>query len=157
MDQQLQRLFQQHHNIEHSLFHHPFQCIHLERLDEERQLAVYNALVEKDRRKKWFDRHLKNKDIKVGDKVLMYGVRNEKKKLKYAGKEPYRVCEITPQGTIRVETLDGVETVGFPNGSKFKRYYDPLGQEELQAIHRKKVAKEQAEHTKIQAQVEAKE
>ena len=48
----------------------------LERLDEERHLAVYNSLVEKDRRKKWFDRHLKNKDIKVDDKVLMYGVRN---------------------------------------------------------------------------------
>ncbi|MCO5609650.1 hypothetical protein L7F22_063880 [Adiantum nelumboides] len=61
----------------------------LERLEEERQLAVYNALIEKDRRKKWFDRHLKDKDIKVGDKVLMYGVRNEKKKLKYAGKGPY--------------------------------------------------------------------
>ncbi|MCO5567076.1 hypothetical protein L7F22_020761 [Adiantum nelumboides] len=76
----------------------------LERLEEERQLAVYNGLIEKNRRKKWFDCHLKDKDIKVGDKVLMYGVRNEKKKLKYAGKGPYQVCEITPQGTIRVET-----------------------------------------------------
>ena len=131
-------------------------CI-LERLDEERQLAVYNALVEKDRRKKWFDRHLKNKDIKVGDKVLMYGVRNEKKKLKYAGKGPYRVCEITPQGTIRVETLDGVETVGFLNGSKFKRYYDPLSQKELHTIHQKNAAKAQAELKKIQARVEARE
>ncbi|RYA42775.1 DDE-type integrase/transposase/recombinase, partial [Enterobacter cloacae complex sp. GF14B] len=129
----------------------------LERLDEERQLAVQNALVEKDRRKKWFDRHLKNKDINVGDKVLMYGVRNEKKKLKYAGKGPYRVCEITPQGTIRVETLDGVETIGFLNGSKFKRYYDPLIQEELCAIHTKKAAKAQIELKKIQAQAEAKE
>ncbi|MCO5563733.1 hypothetical protein L7F22_017380 [Adiantum nelumboides] len=129
----------------------------LERLEEERQLAVYNALIEKDRRKKWFDRHLKNKDIKVGDKVLMYGVRNEKKKLKYAGKGPYRVCKITPQGTICVETLDGIETVGFLNGSKFKRYYDPLSQEELQEMHKKKETKKQAELKKIQAQIEARE
>ncbi|MCO5610456.1 hypothetical protein L7F22_064694 [Adiantum nelumboides] len=129
----------------------------LERLEEERQLAVYNALIEKDRRKKWFDRHLKNKDIKVGNKVLMYGVRNKKKKLKYAGKGPYRVCEITPQGTIRVETLDGNETVGFLNGSKFKRYYDPLSQEELQEMHKKREAKKQAELKKIQAQIEARE
>ncbi|MCO5575069.1 hypothetical protein L7F22_028866 [Adiantum nelumboides] len=76
----------------------------LEHLEEGRQLAVYNALIEKDKRKKWFDRHLKDKDIKVGDKVLMYGVRNEKKKLKYAGKGPYQMCKITPQGTIHVET-----------------------------------------------------
>ncbi|MCO5564752.1 hypothetical protein L7F22_018420 [Adiantum nelumboides] len=129
----------------------------LERLEEERQLEVYNALIEKDRRKKWFDRHLKNKDIKVGDKVLMYGVRNEKKKLKYADKGPYRVCEITPQGTIRVETLDGIETIGFLNGSKFKRYYDPLSQEELQEMHKKKEAKKQAELKKIQAQIEVRE
>ncbi|MCO5581925.1 hypothetical protein L7F22_035814 [Adiantum nelumboides] len=129
----------------------------LKRLEEERQLAVYNALIEKDRRKKWFDHHLKDKDIKVGDKVLMYGVRNEKKKLKYAGKGPYRVCEITPQGTIRVETLDGIETVGFLNGSKFKRYYDPLSQEKLQEMHKKREAKKQAELKKIQAQIEARE
>ncbi|MCO5600411.1 hypothetical protein L7F22_054523 [Adiantum nelumboides] len=129
----------------------------LERLEEERQLAVYNALIEKDRRKKWFDRHLKDKDIKVGDKVLMYGVRNKKKKLKYAGKGSYRVCKITPQGIIRVETLDGIETVGFLNGSKFKRYYDPLSQEELQEMHKKKEAKKQAELKKIQAQIEARE
>ncbi|RYA74216.1 hypothetical protein DD594_28485, partial [Enterobacter cloacae complex sp. 4DZ1-17B1] len=106
-------------------------------------MAVQNDLGEKDRRKKWFDRHVKDKDIKFGDKVLMYGVRKEKKKLKYAGKGPYRVCEITPQGTLRVETLDGVETIGFLNGSKFKRYYDPLSQEELRVIHQKKAAKAQ--------------
>ncbi|RYA68023.1 hypothetical protein DD595_25765, partial [Enterobacter cloacae complex sp. 4DZ3-17B2] len=122
----------------------------LERLDEERQLAVRNALVEKDRRKKWFDSHLKDKDIKVGDKVLMYEVRNEMKKLKYAGNGPYQVCEITPKGIIRVENLDGVETIGFLNGRKFKRYYDPLSQEELRAIHTKKAAKAQTKLKKIQ-------
>ena len=51
-------------------------------------MVVYNALVEKDRRKKWFDCHLQDKDIKAKVKVLMYGVRNEKKKLKYADKGP---------------------------------------------------------------------
>ena len=52
---------------------------------------------------------------------------------------PFKVCEITPQGTIRVETLDGIETVGFLNGSKFKRYYDPLTIETIQVA---RVAKE---------------
>ncbi|MCO5606432.1 hypothetical protein L7F22_060620 [Adiantum nelumboides] len=113
----------------------------LERLEEERQLTMYNVLRKKDRRKKWFDRHLKDRDIKVGDKVLMYGVCNKKKKLKYAGKGPYRVCKITLQGTILVETLNGIETIGFLNGNKFKRYYDLLSQEELQEMHQKRKAK----------------
>ena len=55
---------------------------------------------------------------------------------------PFKVCEITSQGTIRVETLDGVETVGFLNGSKFKRYYDPLTIETIQVARDKKAAKE---------------
>ena len=56
--------------------------------------------VEKLRRKKWFDRNLKNKDLKEGDLCLMYGVRNTKKKLKYQGMGPYQVVEIMPQGEI---------------------------------------------------------
>ncbi|MCO5547027.1 hypothetical protein L7F22_000468 [Adiantum nelumboides] len=115
----------------------------LERLEEERQLTVYNALIKKDRRKKWFDRHLKNKDIKVRDKVLMYGIRNEKKKLKYAGKGPYRVCEITPQGTIRVETLDGIETVGISMAvtpfESIHKYVDKFWDLHLKATVYKKI------------------
>ena len=30
------------------------------------------------------------------------------RKLKYQGMEPYQVVEITPQGVVRIATLDGV-------------------------------------------------
>ena len=57
-----------------------------------------------------------DKNIHEGDMVLLFGVRDKKRKLKYTGMGPFKVCEITPQGTIRVETLDGIKTVGFLNG-----------------------------------------
>ena len=74
--------------------------------------------------------------------VLLFDVRNKKRKLKYTGMGPYRICKITPQGTVCVETLDGVETVGFLNGSKFKRYYDPLTIETIQVEWDKQANKE---------------
>ena len=80
----------------------------LEQLEETRLHAAYGMKVEKLRRKKWFDRNLKNKDLKEGDLCLMYSVRNTKRKLKYQGMGPYQVVEITPQGAVRIATLDGV-------------------------------------------------
>jgi len=35
-------------------------------------------IVEKQRRKKWFDQQLKGKNIHKGDMVLLFGVRKEK-------------------------------------------------------------------------------
>ena len=41
-----------------------------------------------------------------------------------------------------LKRLDGVETVGFLNGSKFKRYYDPLTIETIQVERDKQATKE---------------
>ena len=114
----------------------------LEKLEEERLIALQGMIVEKQRRKQWYDRQLKDKNIHEGDMVLLFGVRNKKQKLKYTGMGPYQICEITPQGTVRVEILDGIETVGFLNGSKFKRYYDPLTIETIQVERDKQANKE---------------
>ena len=57
--------------------------VDLEQFEETRLHAAYGMKVEKLRRKKWFDRNLKNKDLKEGDLCLLYGVRNTKHKLKY--------------------------------------------------------------------------
>ena len=59
--------------------------VFFERLGEERQLVVQNALVEKVQQKKWSKNNWKHKDIKFRDKAIMYGEHNEKKKLKYVG------------------------------------------------------------------------
>ena len=63
--------------------------VDLEQLEETRLHAAYGMKVEKLRQKKWFDRNLKNKDLKEGDLCLMYSVRNTKHKLKYQGMGPY--------------------------------------------------------------------
>ena len=91
--------------------------------------------MEKLQRKKWFDRNLKNKDLKEGDLCLMYSVRNTKRKLKYQGMGPYQVVEITLQGAVRIATLDGVVMEGYINGNKLKRFYGPLTLHALQTIH----------------------
>ena len=65
----------------------------------------------------------------------MYGIRNTKRKLKYQGMGAYQVVEITPQGAIRIATLDGVVMEGYINGSKLKKFYGPLTLQTLQTIH----------------------
>ena len=91
--------------------------------------------VEKLQQNMWFDRNLKNKDLKEGDLCLMYGVWNTKRKLKYQGMGPQQVVEITPQGAVRIATLDGVVMEGYIKGSKLKRFYGPLTLHALQTIH----------------------
>ena len=36
------------------------------------------------------------------------------------------MVEITPQGVVRIATLDGVVMEGYINSSKLKRFYGPL-------------------------------
>ena len=92
-----------------------------------RQLHVaYDMKVEKLRRKKWFDQNIKFKELNKGDLCILYGVRNTKLKLKYKGMGPYCAVEITPQGSVRIATLDRVVIEGYINGSKLKRFYGPL-------------------------------
>ena len=80
--------------------------VDLEQLKETQLHAAYGMKVEKLRRKKWFDRNLKNKFLKEGDLCLLYSVRNTKCKLKYQGMGPSQVVEITPQGAVRISTID---------------------------------------------------
>lgn len=63
--------------------------IDLEKLEETRLRVAFCLKVEKIRRKRWFDRNLKNKDLAKGDLALLYSIRNTKRKLKYRGMGPY--------------------------------------------------------------------
>ena len=47
----------------------------------------------------------------------MFSVHNSKQKLKYQGMEPYQV-EITPQESVRIAMLDGMDIEGYINGIK---------------------------------------
>ena len=54
---------------------------HLEKLDETRLLAFVGMYAEK-RRHKWFDKNLKERNFVVGDLVLLYTLKKNKRKLK---------------------------------------------------------------------------
>ena len=86
--------------------------------------------------KRWFNRNLKNEDLKEGDLALLYSISNTKRKLKYQGMGPYQVVEITPQWLVIIVMLDGVVMECYMNGSNLKRFFEPLTIETLQAIHK---------------------
>lgn len=112
--------------------------------------------VEKLRQKTWFDLNLKDKDLSEGDLALMFSVHNTKINLKYQAMGPCCVIEITPQGAVRIATLDGVIMDGYINGSKLKRFYGPPTLQTLQAIHRDQEQKKEKLLLKKKAQQEAK-
>ena len=128
----------------------------LEQLEETRLHAAYGLKVKKLRRKTWFDHNLRNKDLKEGDLCLMYGVRNTKSRLKYQDMGSYKVMEITPQGAVRIATLNGVVMEGYINSSKLKRFYGPLTLQTLQTIHNNQRRKKEEKLAQLRARQEAK-
>ena len=83
-------------------------------------------------------------------------MRNTKHKLKYQGMGPYQVVEITPEGAVRIATLDGVVMEGYINGSKLKRFYGPLTLHALQTIHGNQRRKKEEKLAQQRARQEAK-
>jgi hypothetical protein len=49
--------------------------IHISELEEMRLKSYENASIYKERIKRWYDKRLKNKEFKEGDKVLLYNSR----------------------------------------------------------------------------------
>ena len=70
---------------------------------------------------------------------------------------PYQVVEITPQGAVRITTLDGVVMEGYINGSKLKRFYGPLTLHALQNIHSNQRREKEEKRAQHCARQEAKE
>ena len=54
----------------------------LEKLDEDRRIAVLGIYAEKRRMKSWHDTHVKTGRFKTGDLVLLYTLKKLKQKLK---------------------------------------------------------------------------
>ena len=67
------------------------------------------------------------------------------------------VSELTSSGAVRLETLDGAQMPNFINGSRLKKYEEPLTKEMLQQLHQAKTYKEGQTQLKEQAQREAQE
>ncbi|MCO5548049.1 hypothetical protein L7F22_001505 [Adiantum nelumboides] len=128
----------------------------LEHLDERRLTAIHVMYVEKRRRKAWYDKNLRVQEFKEGDLVLLYSLKKDKQKLTPRGIGPYVINTITNGGAVRLETLEGEQMANFINGSRLRRYHEPLTDEILERLHAAKNKKERNEQIKIEAQEEAK-
>ena len=127
----------------------------LERLDETRLLAIMGMYAEKRRRKHWHDQNIKKQKFQVGDLVLLYTLKKHKRKLKKRGLGPYVISELNNSGAVRLETLDGEPMANFINGSRLKKFEEPLTETMLQQLLLAKSRKEGLEKLKKQAREEA--
>ena len=81
------------------------QIVHLE---EEIFVAGFHQNVEKQRKKVWHDRHIKNKQFWVGGLIIMYDIKFFKLlgKLKTHFLGQYIVKEITNKGAVKLQKLE---------------------------------------------------
>ena len=65
-------------------------------MEEERLIEIHHQEVQKQQQKVWHDRHLKKKDIKEGDLVLLYDscIKGKPMKLETTWLGPYVVEDI---------------------------------------------------------------
>jgi hypothetical protein len=80
--------------------------IQISELEEMRLKAYENASIYKERIKRWYDKRLKKKEFKEGDKVLLYNSRFKtfgKEKLQSKWDGPYVVHSVLSNGAVTVD------------------------------------------------------
>jgi hypothetical protein len=74
----------------------------------------------------WYDKRLKKKEFKEGDKVLPYNLRFKtfgKGKLQSKWDEPYIVHSVHSNGAVTIMDVKGDQVM--VNGQRLKVYYEP--------------------------------
>jgi hypothetical protein len=100
--------------------------IQISELKEMRFKAYENASIYKERIKRWYDKRLKKKEFKEGDKVLLYNSRFKtfgKGKLQSKWDGPYVVHSVHSNGAVTIMDVKGVQFM--VNGQCLKVYYEP--------------------------------
>ena len=87
----------------------------------------------------------------------MYTLKQHKRKLKLRGLGPFVINSISPNGLVRLETLDGEPMANYINGSCLHVYNKPLTLDMLNRMHVAKNKKEAHQRIIKEAQEEAKE
>ena len=99
---------------------------------------------------------MRTKEFHKETLVLVYTLKQHKRKLKLRGFNPFVINSISPSGLVRLETLDSESMANYINGSRLHVYNEPLTLDMLNRMHAAKNKKE-AHHKMIkEAQEEAK-
>jgi hypothetical protein len=99
--------------------------IQISELEEMRLKAYENASIYKERIKRWYDKMLKKKEFKEGDKVLLYNSRFKtfgKGKLQSKWDGPYVVHSVLSNGAVTIMDVKGDQFM--VNGQWLKVYYE---------------------------------
>nr|XP_016482520.1 PREDICTED: uncharacterized protein LOC107803339 [Nicotiana tabacum] len=95
----------------------------LHELEEFRFHAFENAILYKERMKMMHDKHILDRNFKLGDLVLLYNLRlrffSGKLKSRWSG--PFRVVQVFSCGAVEIESEDGTNKFTV-NGQRFKHY-----------------------------------
>lgn len=99
--------------------------IQLQKLEEDRVIALQHREAQKQQQKAWHDRNIKSKNISVGDLVLLYDSRIKGKphKLETAWMGPYIIEDLNFNGSVRLKTLQGHVFPKVINRAQLKCYY----------------------------------
>ena len=113
--------------VDHDLDYNAVLRARLEKLmtlDEQRQRAVWCQQIVQNRRKTWHDKHIKPREYKKGDLVLLYQSRMGPKKpnLTIAWAGPYQIDWVYTNGSVKLIDLAGLALPGYYNASKIKHY-----------------------------------
>ena len=108
--------------------------LQMNKLEELRNEAYDNAIIYKDKTKKWNDQKLMRKEFRVGEVVLLYNSRLKRfpVKLKSRWSGPYTVVAVTPFGAVTLKTNAGGEFK--VNGQRLKHYLEGKWNEEQSHI-----------------------
>ena len=81
-----------------------------------------NAMIYKDKTKKWNDQKILRREFKAGDQVLLFNSRRKlfPRKLKSKWSGPYTVVTSTTFGVVALKTSNGEEFK--VNGQRLKHY-----------------------------------
>ena len=96
--------------------------LQMNELEELRNEAYDNAIIYKDKTKKWHDHKIMRKEFKAGELVLLYNSKLKlfPGKLKSRWSGPYTVVASTPFGAVTLKTNYGDEFK--VNGQRVKHY-----------------------------------
>lgn len=79
----------------------------LQKLEEDRIMAIQHQEAQKQQQKGWHDRNIKTKNISIRDLVLLYDskIKGKPYKLETTWMGPYIIEDLNSNGSFRLKTL----------------------------------------------------